>query len=117
MALDHNDPDQISMENGDEWYFDQFGEYRNAMPLSDSQDSQTEELAPDELGETPDSTAAMSNDPLIDDEFNETLQSEHINDQLEDPNLQREAESEYDTADHRGLGEKIKNKFHDLTGN
>ncbi len=114
MAFNDHEPEQISMENGDQWYFDQFGEYRNANPLKmEDEDLQTEELVPDEFGETvTPSGAPLTDSMLADDEFDQTLQSEHISDQLDDPNLHSEAESDY----HTSLGDKIKDKFNDLRG-
>lgn len=111
--------DQVSMAGGDDWYFDEFGEYRNANASQlEDEDIQDESMVPDEdLSDTTSpATSRVGGGIVADDEFNETLQSEHIDDQLDDQNLQREAESDYDGGPNDSMGDKIKNKFDDLTG-
>ncbi len=114
MAINDQEPDQMSMENGDQWYFDEFGEYRNINPLKmEDEDLQAEAVKPDVFGETvTPSGAPVADSMLSDDEFDQTLQSEHIGDQMEDPTLHSEAESDY----HESLTDKIKDKFNDLRG-
>jgi hypothetical protein len=114
MAINNHEPEQISMEHGDEWYFDEFGEYRNTNPLAlEDEDLQAGKASADEFGEIVSPSGSQISDNLLaDDEFDQTLQSEHIGDQLDDPNLQSEAESDY----HVSLGDKIKEKFDDLRG-
>ena len=104
MPIDYHNPEDNttpheSMENGDIWYFDEFGEYRNVS---------ASDLEAEDLTSPPD-------DVLDQDEFGETLRSEYIEDQLNDPNLQTQAELDYENTDKRSLGEKIKDKFDDLT--
>jgi hypothetical protein len=117
MAI-YDQDEQVSMADGDDWYFDEFGEYRNANASQlEEEDLQTEAMVPDEFGETTTSTSSdLSGDTQVDDEFNETLSSEYIDDQLDDPNLQQEAESDYQNNEDQSLGSKIKEKFNDLTG-
>lgn len=114
MAINDHEPEQTSMDNGEVWYFDQFGEYRNTNALKmEDEDLQTAQIETDEFGETVTPTGAPVADSMLsDDEFNQTLQSEYIGDQLNDPTLQREAESDY----HTSLGDKIKDKFNDMRG-
>ena len=126
--MQHNDEDQAkNMESGDTWYFDEFGEYRNAsLHNTEGEDlirtTANEGVIPSNSStdttdtiDSTDTTDTTDTSMLDDDEFNETLTSPHIEDQLNDTSLQDEAEAEYHPGSDRSILDKIKDKFDDLT--
>lgn len=100
---DHN-AKEVSMEQGDEWYFDEFGEYRSVNEnKAEKNDLKAEDTAPKDPGIASDPVKSnLAGDISADEEFNETLKSQYIDDQLNDPSLQRQAEMDYET-EHKNL--------------
>jgi hypothetical protein len=115
--MQQNDENEVrNMESGDTWYFDEFGEYRNASV----QDAENDPLRGNTMGDDTilpggSNTDQLDATMLSDDEFNETLTSPHIEDQLNDTSLQDEAEAEYHPAENKSIIDKVKEKFDDLT--
>ena len=114
--MQHNDEDQAkNMESGDTWYFDEFGEYRNASLHNTEGEDLIGTTANENVSPSNSSTDTTDTSMLDDDEFNETLTSPHIEDQLNDTSLQDEAEAEYHPGSDRSILDKIKDKFDNLT--
>ena len=116
--MQRNDNEEVqSMETGDTWYFDEFGEYRNAsLSGSQAEDIDGDSSVANDSVIPAESTPIDSQTNLLDeDEFNETLTSPHVEDQLNDPMLQDEAETEYTHNDDRSFMDKVKDKIDDIT--
>ncbi|MEO7618026.1 MAG: hypothetical protein ABIS59_04270 [Candidatus Saccharibacteria bacterium] len=115
--MQQNNEDQVrNMESGDTWYFDEFGEYRNAsLHDAEADDLMGNAATDDTITPGSSTTDALDASMLNDDEFNETLASPHIEDQLNDASLQDEAEAEYHPGEDKSIMDKVKEKFDDLT--
>lgn len=76
-------------DEGDAFYMDEFGEQINRANALGDDDLMSDSLELDDLPRVPDESASQ-----VDNDFRETLTSEHIDDQLSDPELSRQAEED-----------------------